>query len=367
MKYLFWLFLLMGLWTYVPSFGASDPHLSIQVQDGRTTLTTHDEALSVEQLQVLESYLKRKTTVLNSKEGSLSILVRGEPLDQLRALLNERDLDDPEFDQEFEEMIKSYIKKSAFSLGESDSKRVFVGKSIHLKVDEISEELVLIGGSGRIDGEVDRLVVIGSNIKLGSTSIVQKELISIGSLVEKEDGAQVRGQEVTILMPIDSRLWNDFRHSIKFGSQIGWSLFSFLSILFLGFLYTKLAPEFHRDALLYLDERRFRSFLWGVVGVAAIVPLAIFICLSLVGILLIPAYLVTVVTALTVGYICGAIYLMLKIPIIQRTPQWTILILGVLTLTVIKPLPWGSVAVAIVAIAGFGAILRTLLKRLLTR
>jgi hypothetical protein len=73
--------------------------------------------------------------------------------------------------------------------------RVAIGRNIKVARDEeVSDAVVVIGGSLRVDGRVrDGLVVVGGNLELGPTADVRGDVVMVGGRFSREPGAQVRG------------------------------------------------------------------------------------------------------------------------------------------------------------------------------
>lgn len=73
--------------------------------------------------------------------------------------------------------------------------RVAIGRNIKVARDEeVSDAVVVIGGSLRVDGRVrDGLVVVGGNLELGPTADVRGDVVMVGGRFTREPGAQVRG------------------------------------------------------------------------------------------------------------------------------------------------------------------------------
>jgi hypothetical protein len=73
--------------------------------------------------------------------------------------------------------------------------RIAIARSIHVPADEeVTEAVVVVGGSARIDGRVrDGVVVIGGNLDFGPKSDVRGEIVVVGGRVTREPGARVRG------------------------------------------------------------------------------------------------------------------------------------------------------------------------------
>jgi hypothetical protein len=73
--------------------------------------------------------------------------------------------------------------------------RVAIGRNIKVARDEeVSDAVVVIGGSLRVDGRVrDGLVVVGGNLELGPTADVRGDVVMVGGRFTRDPGAQVRG------------------------------------------------------------------------------------------------------------------------------------------------------------------------------
>jgi hypothetical protein len=73
--------------------------------------------------------------------------------------------------------------------------RVAIGRSITVAADEeVSDAVVVIGGSVRVDGHIrDNLVVVAGNATLGPQAVVRGDVVVVGGRLTREPGAQLRG------------------------------------------------------------------------------------------------------------------------------------------------------------------------------
>ncbi len=73
--------------------------------------------------------------------------------------------------------------------------RVAIGRSIHIPRDEeVTDVVVVIGGSLRVDGRVrDGVVVVGGNVDLGPQADVRGDVVLVGGRLSRDPGAQLRG------------------------------------------------------------------------------------------------------------------------------------------------------------------------------
>ena len=75
------------------------------------------------------------------------------------------------------------------------SDRVRIGGSVNVDADEIiSGNVVAIGGSADVDGEVQGdVVAIGGDIDLGPRSVVSRDVVVVGGKLKRAEGAKVGG------------------------------------------------------------------------------------------------------------------------------------------------------------------------------
>jgi hypothetical protein len=73
--------------------------------------------------------------------------------------------------------------------------RIAIGRSITVATDEeVSDAVVVIGGSVRVDGRIrNNLIVVGGNASLGPQSDVRGDVVVVGGRLTREPGARLRG------------------------------------------------------------------------------------------------------------------------------------------------------------------------------
>lgn len=73
--------------------------------------------------------------------------------------------------------------------------RIAIGRSITIGADEeVTDAVVVIGGSLRVDGRVrDGVVVVGGNVDLGPQADVRGDAVVVGGSLRREQGAQLHG------------------------------------------------------------------------------------------------------------------------------------------------------------------------------
>ncbi len=74
--------------------------------------------------------------------------------------------------------------------------RIAIGRSIQVPADEeVSDAVVVVGGSLRVDGRVrDGLVVVGGNLDVGPKADIRGDVVVVGGRIIRAPGAQIRGR-----------------------------------------------------------------------------------------------------------------------------------------------------------------------------
>ena len=108
-------------------------------------------------------------------------------------------------------------------------------------------------------------------------------------------------------------------------------------------------------------------FLWGILGIILIVPLAVMLAISIIGIALIPLEILAVFLATLIGYIAVAIIIGKKLlTALNKDNPAVILsaILCILILWLIGLIPiFGGIVKVIAVIIGFGEVIIAVAKR----
>ena len=107
-----------------------------------------------------------------------------------------------------------------------------------------------------------------------------------------------------------------------------------------------------------------KIILWGILGLVLLIPLAIFLAISVIGIPLIALEVFFVGIAFLVGYIAIAQLIGDKIAALMKRPALGVIwltVMGLLALWLIGWVPFlGSLIKGIVIVLGFGGVLLTL-------
>ncbi|MDD5422304.1 MAG: hypothetical protein WC592_07180 [Candidatus Omnitrophota bacterium] len=233
---------------------------------------------------------------------------------------------------------------------------------------EISEgmdvdDVVSVGGNITVSGRVGNSVVaVGGSVVLKPGAYVGGQVVAVGGEVVKDASAAVAGRITQVYMP-------NFIPSAATFLKGGWitlwatiSLLTLLGFLGLAILLTALIPEHMGTAVNALERSFVKMLLWGVLWTILIVPVAVLLAISIVGVILIPLEILLAALALIIGYIAAAIYIGKNILLSFKKipPPFVDVVLGILILFLVGFIPVvGAVIKVVFLIAGFGAVLTT--------
>jgi hypothetical protein len=240
---------------------------------------------------------------------------------------------------------------------------VKLNTDIAVEKDMVVDNVVAIGGDVVISGRVDKNVVaIGGSVILKPKSYVGEQVVVVGGDIIKDPTAMINGRITQVYMP-------HFIPSMTTILKSGWfalwatiSIFVLLGFLGLAILLIALIPE-HMGGCVSALERSFLSMLlWGALWSILIVPIALILAISIIGIILIPLEIMLVVLALILGYIASSVYIGKNVlaSFKKASIPFVDAILGILILFLIGFVPVvGPVIKVLFVIAGFGAVLTT--------
>ena len=255
-----------------------------------------------------------------------------------------------------------------FSLLRADGREIVrFGRDIVVDRGETIENAVSIGGDITVYGEVEKDVVsIGGSVYLGPDAYIRGDVVSIGGEIEKEFGANIRGDIVEMNIPGISSLINPFKN-FWWGWYWPFRIISLIFFIALTILIVALFPRYVENLSTIIEQNTAQSILWGFVGLVLIVPLAIILCISIIGIVLVPVELLFVFCAFLIGYITMARILGRKISISLNRPDLPILLevsMGIVVLWIIGLIPFlGGIIRLIISIIGFGAVIALLIQK----
>ena len=235
---------------------------------------------------------------------------------------------------------------------------------------QVDGDVTLFGGNVTISGEVDGDVAVwGGNVNIKSSATVRGQVVSVGGNVNREEGADVRGEEfegfpfnpplpphiprVRTMRSMDNRWMRSLSNAFR-------GLFGVLVLVVLGILVVVFIPHHTDKVAETIIKAPLQSFLSGLVAWIAVpliaLVLTITICLSPVAALL----LLVAGVALLLGWIAAGLLLGVKVlrALTNKEPNPVAAVAaGVLILCLLSLIPClGFLLTAVVLTWSMGAV-----------
>jgi len=194
--------------------------------------------------------------------------------------------------------------------------RVNVGGSVHVRQDEVVDEVVAVGGAADVAGDVDNgvtaiagparvqgkvggdVVAVGGSVFLGSHAVVEGDVTSVGGRIEREPGAVIHGSTNEVsLVPFGRH--SKFRYGPIWGFWGGVSdvMGSLMTLVLLGLLVSMVLLVARRPLERVdrqLTTQPWQSVATGVAGAIFTFPLllvvAVLLAITIIGCVLLLLY-----------------------------------------------------------------------------
>lgn len=245
----------------------------------------------------------------------------------------------------------------------ADRNLIKLGSDIDVPRDMVVDEVVAIGGDITVSGRVNNNVVaVGGSVKLSPDAFVGEEVVVVGGEFVKDPRATVKGEVTRVRVPSFVPSMNNV---LKGGWMALWATLSVMVLLgFLGLavLLMALIPGHIANAVSALKDSFAMMLVWGMIWALLIVPIAVLLAVSIVGIILIPLEILLASLALVIGYIAAAIFIgkIILAKFRKAALPFVDAIVGILILFMIGFIPIaGPVIKAVFLTAGFGAVITT--------
>jgi hypothetical protein len=225
----------------------------------------------------------------------------------------------------------------------------------------------VLRGQITINGTVEQNVVaVGGSIVLTRTAVVNGDVVALGGIIVMGKGADVHGTLTEINSSNISAAISDLLSDDWEGWSWLFAIFSvviFFAILILALLIVALIPKPIQVIAETIKKNTFKVSLSGLLGLLLIVPIAVLLTISVIGIVLIPLEMILVVSAALLGFIAvsqlvGRRVLML----IKRTGGGVIrqTFWGLITLWLIGWIPYvGWIIKVLAVVLGLGGVIMT--------
>ncbi|OPY90688.1 MAG: hypothetical protein A4E72_00518 [Syntrophus sp. PtaU1.Bin208] len=187
---------------------------------------------------------------------------------------------------------------------------VKIGEDVQIAAGQSVRNVITFGGQITVSGIVQsHVVALGGSVVLTRTANVGGDVVCLGGVVVLGKGAQIGGT----MTEINSANLSEAISDVLNDNWEGWSwIFTIISILvFAGFLILSLliATLIPRPVNLIVEAiegHLFQAILWGVLVLILVVPLAVLLTISVVGIVLVPLEMTLVACAALLGLVSVA-------------------------------------------------------------
>ncbi|MFA6170163.1 MAG: hypothetical protein WCW67_01495 [Candidatus Margulisiibacteriota bacterium] len=249
-------------------------------------------------------------------------------------------------------------------LGKNDSSLVKVGSSVVVPMGAEVKDAVSVGGNVTVYGKVaGDAVAVGGNVFMKETGKVVGDAVAVGGVVVKEPGAIVRGNSIEIAAPGVASAMTFFVNGGILKGLVLFKLLSFIGFIVLTMIMVSLFISQLGKVSGAIEEGLLRSFLYGLLILLLFLPITIVLAISLIGIMLIPIWVLLMAAAAFFGYF-GAGHLLGKKTLnafrIYNKSMMVETLTGVSLLFLVGLLPFIGFFIKFVAcLCGLGAVYLT--------
>lgn len=238
------------------------------------------------------------------------------------------------------------------------------GEDIMIEEGEVvSGDLVVFGGDAVIAGTVEgNATVLGGDVELKSTAEIDGELTVLGGRIEREPGAEVKEGVTSGRKFFPQRaFWID--PTAWFGFSLLFNFLTLLGTLALGAIVVALLPDHSEKIALFIAQEPWQAVGVGFLALLLVIPAIVLLAITIIGIPLIPLFILSVIVAYIYGYIAASLLIGKRIFEVSKASTSTPIaeaVVGILVVGLLRFIPFvGGLVALIVGLLGFGAVLLT--------
>jgi hypothetical protein len=242
-----------------------------------------------------------------------------------------------------------------------------IGEDVSIEEGTRANHVLTINGQITVAGTVEgNVFALGDSVVLAKKAVVKGNVVTLGGVIVMGKGAEVHG---TVTEINSSNISEVITHVLS-DEWEGWSwvfaIFSltiFFSVLIIAVLIVVLIPKPIQIISGAIQEETVKITLWGLLGMVLVMPLAVLLTISVIGIVLIPLEIILVVSAMLLGFIAISQLLGRKLYALLKRPSQHILretFWGLVVLWIIGWLPYIGWMIKVLAMMmGLGAVIYT--------
>jgi hypothetical protein len=247
--------------------------------------------------------------------------------------------------------------------------RVRIGGDVVVEKGMTVKDAVAVGGNVTVNGVVNEsAVAVGGSVFLGPNAIVRKDVVAVGGVIQKGEGARIGGDIVELSIPGLAAIMPFFMEETSFGWLVAFEIITFAGLLALALLIVALLPGPFDLISNSVRQNTLKVVLCGILGAIVVIPLAIFLVITVIGIPLVVLEVVLVGCAMFVGYIAMALLIGDRIAAALKRPGLNILWMTSIGLVILWVIGWvpflGPTVKSAATVLGFGAVLVTIFSSL---
>lgn len=249
---------------------------------------------------------------------------------------------------------------------QNDNDLVKVGEDIVVEAGEAVRNVIAVRGDVIIKGHVtESAIAVLGDVHVLPGGVIDGDAVSVMGSVNKESGATISGKETSVGIngAVDSG--KDIpKHIKKVGSRAVFPFIGFLLLsLFVAILLTVLFPQRITMVSNIIQEKPGLSALYGIAGGLLIIPIALLLFITCIGIPIIVIEILLVALIWIAGKVTVDLVIGKRISIALNRPITSLVvavILGEIVLHIISLVPvLGAVLVFAITVVGFGAVIMT--------
>jgi hypothetical protein len=238
------------------------------------------------------------------------------------------------------------------------------GEDLEVEEGEVaSGDIVVFGGDAIIAGTVEGdVTVLGGDAELKSTALVDGGLTVLGGRIEREPGARVRGGTTSGTRFLSrGGFW--INPTAWYGFSLAFNFLLLLGTLALGAIVVAFLPVHTEHIALFIAREPWQSIGVGFLALLVVVPAMILLAITIIGIPLIPLFVILVIAAYVYGYFAASLLIGKRIFEVSKARSSSLIVetlVGILVVGLLRFIPFiGGLIALVVGILGFGAVLLT--------
>ncbi|MEL6912113.1 MAG: hypothetical protein AAFR62_14755 [Cyanobacteria bacterium J06629_2] len=248
----------------------------------------------------------------------------------------------------------------AVAQNDSDVQIFEMGANVTVAEKQVMTDAMAVGGNVTLleGGQVTQdAIAIGGDVILKPNARVGGDAVAIGGQIIKEPGAMVGGDEVVLFSNAEVLFDRFGLLGTFYLANALFSLIFSLVIFAFGVFLLLLLPGHLQNIAATMQQRPFKSGLWGLGGVVAIALSTALFAGSVFGFLLIPLANLAFTVAGLLGAIATALWIGQRI-FARREKPFVPFLVGMLILALVSLIPIaGGLIVLMLNLFGLGAVL----------